>query len=117
MATGTKRCKICDVEYPFCKTPSQPGVFRWQDVACCEEHGKQYLAKILASRGEGPAPVAAPAPVAKEVEVVEPEVVTETVEEVQTEEVSAENADKAARRKKSRRKFIAAEELVTETNE
>lgn len=52
MATGTKICKICGKEYPYCKTVFKPGVFRWSDVACCEEHGKEYLAKIIASRSE-----------------------------------------------------------------
>lgn len=52
MAKGIKVCKICGKEYPFCKTVFKPGVFRWQDVACCEEHGSEYLARIIASRSE-----------------------------------------------------------------
>lgn len=50
MAAGTKICKVCGVEYPYCRTASVPGVFRWQDVACCEEHGRIYLEQIIASR-------------------------------------------------------------------
>lgn len=50
MATGTKICKVCGVEYPYCRTASVPGVFRWQDVACCEDHGRIYLERIIASR-------------------------------------------------------------------
>lgn len=51
MATGIKVCKICGKEYECCKTVRQvPGVFRWQDVACCVEHGQEYLNLVLAAR-------------------------------------------------------------------
>lgn len=50
MATATKICKICGAEYPYCKTVYQPGVFRYQDVACCPEHGAEYLAQVEAAR-------------------------------------------------------------------
>lgn len=53
MATGIKRCRVCGKEYPYCKTASRPGVFRYQDVACCPEHGSIYLKKVLAARSEG----------------------------------------------------------------
>lgn len=53
MATGTRICKICGKEYACCKTLRVvEGVFRWQDVACCVEHGQQYLDLIMISRGE-----------------------------------------------------------------
>lgn len=52
MANGTRICKICGVEYPYCKTTFVPGVFRYQDVACCAEHGQEYLAKVMDSRTE-----------------------------------------------------------------
>lgn len=53
MATGTRICKICGKEYECCRTLRiVEGVFRWQDVACCVEHGEQYLDKVLISRGE-----------------------------------------------------------------
>lgn len=53
MAKGTRICKICGKEYEYCYTNYvAPGVFRWQDVACCEEHGQEYLRKIMVSRGE-----------------------------------------------------------------
>ena len=52
MATGIKICKYCGKEYPACKTVFKPGVFRWRDVACCEEHGQKYLEQVLASRNE-----------------------------------------------------------------
>lgn len=52
MANNTRICKICGKEYPFCKTEFVPGSFRYQDVACCAEHGQEYLAKIVESRTE-----------------------------------------------------------------
>ena len=53
MATATKICKVCGKEYPYCRTERRvAGVFRWQDVACCVEHGNQYFEKIAASRNE-----------------------------------------------------------------
>ena len=50
MAKGTRKCKICGAEYPYCKTTYIPGTFRYQDVACCAEHGQQYLAAVIKSR-------------------------------------------------------------------
>jgi len=51
MATATRKCKVCGKEYEYCHTVRRvAGVFRWQDVACCPEHGSIYLAKIEASR-------------------------------------------------------------------
>lgn len=54
MEKGTKICKVCGKEYPYCKNWSNSDIFRWQDVACCEEHGQQYFEEILRSRGELP---------------------------------------------------------------
>ena len=46
-------CKICGKEYEYCHTAKlRPGTFHWQDVACCEEHGMEYLAAVLKARGE-----------------------------------------------------------------
>lgn len=53
MATGTRICKVCGKEYECCKTLRRvEGIFRWQDVACCVEHGEEYLDQIMISRGE-----------------------------------------------------------------
>ena len=55
MARGDKRvCKICGKEYDGCHTqrPYANGEFRWQDVACCPEHGQEYLRQIMISRGQ-----------------------------------------------------------------
>lgn len=49
---ATKICKICGNEYEYCHTFRRDGIFRWQDVACCVEHGNQYFAKVAESRGE-----------------------------------------------------------------
>lgn len=55
MATATKKCKVCDSQYEYCHTlKSTAGVFRWQDVACCPEHGSIYLARIKESRRDKP---------------------------------------------------------------
>lgn len=50
MPTGIRKCKICGKEYPYCKTNVRAGTFRYQDVACCPEHGRIYLAKVEAAR-------------------------------------------------------------------
>lgn len=50
MAKATRVCSICGKEYPYCKTFRKEGVFRWQEVACCQEHGSQYFAEVLAAR-------------------------------------------------------------------
>ncbi len=53
MATGTRICKVCGREYEYCHTARRVAdVFRYQDVACCPEHGQVYLAEVLASRGQ-----------------------------------------------------------------
>lgn len=49
MPSGTKKCKICGCEYPYCKTITQ-NKFRYQDVACCPEHAAEYFKKIELSR-------------------------------------------------------------------
>lgn len=55
MALATKKCKVCGKEYEYCHTMRRtPGVFRYQDVACCPEHGSIYLARIIASRSTQP---------------------------------------------------------------
>jgi hypothetical protein len=53
MNTATKICKTCGKAYEACYTIRRdPGVFRWQDVACSPECGQQYLTAIRISRGE-----------------------------------------------------------------
>lgn len=53
---GVLRCRICGKEYEGCRSSNlDPTVFRWKDVACCEEHGEEYLRKVLESRGQAPA--------------------------------------------------------------
>lgn len=56
MPKGTRKCKICGCEYEYCRTMiTDTGIFRWQDVACCQEHGAQYFQRVLEARGELPA--------------------------------------------------------------
>lgn len=51
--TGIMKCRICGKEYEAClNTKRVDGVFRWQSVACCVEHGAEYLALIRASRAQ-----------------------------------------------------------------
>lgn len=51
MSTATRTCKVCGEQYEYCHTNrTVAGIFRWQDVACCPEHGSVYLARILESR-------------------------------------------------------------------
>ena len=52
MEKGIRVCKICDKEYPYCKTERPVGLYRWQDVACCPEHAAIYFEQIAISRGE-----------------------------------------------------------------
>lgn len=47
MAQGTRVCRVCGKEYPFCKTYNPNRIFRYQDVACCPEHGAQFLAEAM----------------------------------------------------------------------
>lgn len=49
MPSGTRKCKICGCEYPYCKTVTQDR-FRYQDVACSPEHAAEYFRKIELSR-------------------------------------------------------------------
>lgn len=57
MAGNTRNCKVCGVDYPYCKTANRAGTYRWQDVACCPEHGSIYLARVIAARSGEPEPV------------------------------------------------------------
>lgn len=55
MAKAIKICKVCGKEYEACHTFRLDGnIFRWQDVACCPEHGAEYFAAIEASRSPEP---------------------------------------------------------------
>lgn len=49
MARATRICKICGKEYDYCRTETN-NKFRWQDVACCPEHGAEYFKRIEESR-------------------------------------------------------------------
>ena len=83
MAIGTKVCKVCGKEYEACRTlrPNLDNEFRWNEVACCPEHGAEYLRRVLAARGQAAARPAA-------VQTVEPPV-----------DEKAEEPKKAARKR------------------
>lgn len=51
MAKATRICKICGKEYEYCRTETN-NKFRWQDVACCPEHGAEYFRLIKESRAK-----------------------------------------------------------------
>ena len=53
MANGLRVCKVCGKEYEGCHTqrPNMNNEFRWQEVACCPEHGAEYLRQVMISRG------------------------------------------------------------------
>ena len=53
MKKATKICKVCGAEYPYCKVWGCSDAFRWQDVGCCEEHGMEYFATVMAGRNGG----------------------------------------------------------------
>ena len=54
MAQGTRICKVCGKEYPYCKTERRVNLFRWQDVGCCPEHAAIYFEEVAIARGERP---------------------------------------------------------------
>ena len=57
---GIRKCKVCGKEYEYCHTLRSNTIFRWQDVACCIEHGTEYFARVAASRGESVSVTAEP---------------------------------------------------------
>lgn len=51
MPAATRICKVCGKPYEYCHTNrTTADIFRWQDVACCPEHGSTYFDMILESR-------------------------------------------------------------------
>lgn len=61
MPKGIKKCKICGKEYEYCRSAvPNNSMFRWQDVACCREHGEAYLAKVMEARSPKRVPVIEP---------------------------------------------------------
>ena len=53
MKKAIKECKVCGKKYEYCHTQRKDGdVFRWQDVACCAEHGAEYFKSVMIARGE-----------------------------------------------------------------
>lgn len=45
------KCRICGKGYIPCKSATaNNSAFNWREVACCQEHGQEYLKQIIASR-------------------------------------------------------------------
>lgn len=61
MAKGYKVCKVCGKTYEYCTTERRIDMFRWQDIACCPEHGAIYFEKVMAARSGKPAEAVTPA--------------------------------------------------------
>lgn len=49
MSKTYKFCKICGKEYEYCYT-ERKGLYRWQEVACCPEHGAEYFRLVEEAR-------------------------------------------------------------------
>lgn len=92
--TATKVCKVCGKEYEYCHTFRRDTVFRWQDVACCVDHGSQYFERIAAVRNK-----------AKETKVEVEEVVSEVLDSISDMEVNEVSVvEESASSKKSKKK-------------
>lgn len=99
MGKARKICRICGASYEAC-TPAYGtvyGVDRWQDVACCVEHGMEYFEMINASRRKQ----AEDAIVASEDERTDESISDESVDDTTNsnnaeESATKENADKEA---------------------
>lgn len=50
MQKPMKTCRICGKQYEACKSAFDTNVQRWQDIACCIEHGMEYFKQIEESR-------------------------------------------------------------------
>lgn len=84
----TRICKICGKEYKACRPVYTNDIYRWQDVACCQEHGLEYFALVEESRRKGREKVAA----VDEAAVAAP---------VETQEATEQPATPKRRKKKS----------------
>lgn len=100
MAIGIKICKVCGKEYEACHTlrPNLNSEFRWKDVACCPEHGAEYLRQIMESRGQ--------------IQPVEAEPVQEAVQEAAQETVAEPAPKKRSRKKKAEPVSADIEEMA-----
>lgn len=82
MAATLKKCRVCGKEYEGCRSvKTNPGVFRWQEVACSPECGSVYLQQICASRSVKVVETNEPIVEAEEVFEVEPDIDNMTEEE------------------------------------
>ena len=95
MAHAEGVCRVCGKTYKACLTPkANPNEFRWQDVACSPECGKEYLRRVLEARNPAPVKARPPRRAPKREISVEPDVLapasSEPVEAVMTDEAHVE---------------------------
>ena len=84
MPSGTRKCKICGCEYPYCKTITK-NRFRYQDVACSPEHAAEYFRRIELSRSAKAEPAEAVGLIECEDDILFEEDFEDTTEEVEIE--------------------------------
>lgn len=51
MAGANLICRVCGKEYSACLSAKMSVGYNWKEVACCPEHGAEYLRLVLKSRG------------------------------------------------------------------
>lgn len=75
MAGATRVCRICGKEFTTCVSRlAESSAFSWRSFACCQEHGVEYIRRVMESRGvkeETPKAVEAPEEAAIAEEVAE----------------------------------------------
>lgn len=97
MAKPNTKCRVCGKEYFCCADHQKLG--GWKTMACCEEHYKEYMRRILESRK--------PIVVEKSVEVIE---------DVNTKGLVETSKKRAVKMKPQLHVFDEVEKEVTEEN-
>lgn len=52
MPKGTRVCKVCGAEYPYCRTERRAGINRWQDIACSPSCAAIYYQRVAEARAK-----------------------------------------------------------------
>ena len=93
MAKVTKKCRLCGKTYEVCLPPfMEVNTHRWQDVACCVEHGIDYFAMIEASRSKACAPA-----------IIEPEVSNDNADHGNDVDDITDNTNNTSQKKKQKK--------------
>jgi len=94
MAGATRKCKVCGKEYEYCHTVRRTSdIFRWQDVACCPEHGSAYFAAVAAARNEASTDTNKSDPASKSNDEVIEEIIDDIDDEYEDDEDDFEDED------------------------